>query len=263
MQTTIWSILTLMLMAGVARAELKTENVEYKDGDVVLQGYLAYDDKIDGKKPGILVVHEWWGLNDYAKGRAEQLAKLGYVAFALDMYGKGVVAKDPQEAGKLAGAVKGNPELMRRRAALALSLLKSNTRVDPTKTAIMGYCFGGTVALELARSGADIAGAVSFHGDLATQKPADASTLKAKLLICHGADDPFVKPEEVLDFAQEMNSAMADYQIIVYSGAVHGFTNPNAGKAGLNGVAYNAKADKRSWEAMKQFYAEIFGPVEK
>jgi dienelactone hydrolase len=263
MRTITIATAVVLILTAFTRAELKTELVDYKDGDTTLQGYLAYDDKIDGKKPGILIVHEWWGLNDYPKSRAEQLAKMGYVAFALDMYGKGVSAGTPQEAGKLAGAVKGNPELLKRRANLGLAQLKANTRVDGSKIAMIGYCFGGSVSLEMARSGADLAGVVSFHGDLSTQSPAKQGMVKARILACHGADDPFVKPEAVMAFWQEMKAANANFQINIYSGAVHAFTNPNADKHNIEGIKYNEQADRRSWEAMKAFFDEIFGQAAK
>jgi len=245
----------LLLLAAAARAELKTEELEYKDGDAVLRGYLAYDDALEGKRPGVLIVHEWWGHDDYVRRRAEQVAKLGYVAFALDMYGKGVVAKTPQEAGPLAGKFRRD----RKRSAAGLAALAAHPRVDARRIAAMGYCFGGAVALELARSGADVKAVVSFHGSLATDRPADAATLKAKVLVCNGADDTFVSAEEIAAFEKEMREAKADYQIVHYGGAVHSFTNPDADKRGMKGVAYNAAADRRSWELMRAFFLEVFG----
>jgi len=253
----------LLLAAAGARAEIRSEPIDYKQGDANFQGILYYDDKISAKRPVVLVVHEWWGLNDYAKSRAEQIARLGYIGFAVDMYGKGVRAANVDEAGKMSGAVKANRPLLRARISAALDAIKSNTRVDPGKIAIMGYCFGGTVSLELARSGAPIAGAVSFHGALATPNPADAKNIKCKILVCHGGDDPFVPPTELQDFQKEMQSAKVNYQINIYGGAVHTFTNPDAAKAGLQGVAYNEQADKRSWEAMKDFFVEVLGPPGK
>jgi dienelactone hydrolase len=251
-------LLLPLLFAAVARAGLHTEAIEYKHGDTVLEGYLAYDDATTGKRPGVLVVHEWYGHNPYARKRAEQLARLGYVAFALDMYGKGVLAKNPDEAGKLAATYKNDRKLMRARARAGLDVLLKQPQVDPKRVAAIGYCFGGTTALELARDGADIAGVVSFHGGLSTPTPDDARNIKAKVLALHGADDPFVKPEEVAAFEEEMRKGGVDWELVKYGDAVHSFTNPQAGTDKSRGAAYNEKADHRSWEAMKAFFSEIF-----
>ena len=186
------------ILAGAAGAgaAVKTEDVRYKVGDTEFHGFLAYDDAATDKRPGVLVAPEWWGLNDYAKGRAKQLAGLGYVALAMDPYGGGKIAADPNEAGTWAGALKKDPKTLRERAGAALDLLKKNEHVDPSKVAAIGYCFGGTTVLELARGGADLAGVVTFHGALATPEPAEKGKIKAQLLIEHGGDDPFVPPEE-------------------------------------------------------------------
>jgi dienelactone hydrolase len=250
----------LMVVTSFGGAAVKTENITYKQGDTELQGYLAYDDNMKDKRPGVLVVPEWWGLNEYPKSRAEQLAKLGYVAFAADMYGKGKVTEDPKQAGQWAGELRGNRQLMRERALAALDELKKNQRVDSSKIAAIGYCFGGTTVLELARGGADLAGVVSFHGGLDSAPGMEAKTVKPKVLVLHGADDPMATETQVSAFQKEMKSAKADWQTIIYSGAVHGFTNPKNGAGALGGaVAYNEKADKRSWQAMQDFFAEIFG----
>jgi dienelactone hydrolase len=209
-----------------------------------------------------VIVHEWTGHNKYVRRRAEQLAQLGYVAFALDMYGKGVLAKDSTEAAKLATPFKADRALMRKRANAGLDVLKKNERVDTTHLAAMGYCFGGTTVLELARGGADLVGVVSFHGDLDTPKPEDAKNIKGKVLALHGADDPLVKPEVVTKFEDEMRKAKVDWELVKYGGAVHSFTNPDAGNDPSKGAAYNAEADARSWQAMKDFFAEIF-PIRK
>jgi dienelactone hydrolase len=260
--------MTLMLAAagclGAVRAlaadpKIKTETVEYKDGAAVLKGYLAYDESIKGKRPGVLVFSEWYGLNDYAKSRARQLAELGYVALAADVYGEGKVAKTPAEAAALTGEFRKDRKLLRSRGAAALATLKANPLVDADKTAAIGYCFGGTAVLELARSGAELGGVVSFHGGLDTPDPADAKNIKCKVLICHGAIDPHVDAAQVAAFAKEMTDAGVDWQMIYYAGAVHAFTNPASGDNMASGVAYNEKADRRSWAAMKQFFAEIFG----
>jgi dienelactone hydrolase len=234
--------------------------VAYKDGNTALEGCLVYDDAVKGPQPLVLVVHEWWGLNDYAKGRARQLAELGYVAFAVDMYGKGVLAKDSKEAGALAGKLRSDRPAMRKRILAALEAVKSNARVDPRRIGAIGYCFGGTVALELARSGADVACVVSFHGGLEAQNPADGKNIQCKVLVLTGADDRSVPTTQIAAFEEEMRQAKADYQIVLYGGAVHAFTNPASGSDPSTNVAYNAAADRRSWRAMRDFFAEVFSP---
>ncbi len=255
-----WLVMAAMTMAATARAQLHTETIEYKDGDTVLKGYLAdASPQLSKKRPGVLVVPEWWGLNDYARRRAEMLAQLGYVAFAVDMYGNGFTTTSPDEAGKRAGQFRGNDRApARRRMQAALDTLLKRPQVDPKRVAAIGYCFGGTCALELARSGAEIAGVVSFHGGLSTPNPADARNIKGKVLVCHGGNDTFESPEEVAAFQKEMREANVDWEMNVYGGAVHSFTNPNADKFGIPGIAYNERADKRSWQAMQDFFAEIF-----
>lgn len=250
--------LLALLFSSTAISQIQTEVVEYKQDKAVLEGYTAYDKSIKGPRPGVLVVHEWYGLNDYAKKRAEQLAKLGYIALAVDMYGKGIRPKTPEECGVQSGIYRKDRALMRARVKAALEELKKNKLVDPKRIAAIGYCFGGSVVLELARSGADIAGVVSFHGGLDTPNPEDAKNIKCKVLVCHGGDDPFVKMSDFMTFQEEMKNAKVDYQLIVYGGAVHSFTNPDAGNDPSKGAAYNPSADKRSWEAMKQFFGEIF-----
>lgn len=248
----------LLFLAADAGAAVRTDVVEYRHGETVLEGYLAWDDALAGKRPGVLVVHEWMGLNAYAKRRAEQLAGLGYVAFALDMYGKGVRARDTKEAAALAGKYRGDRALMRARAAAGLDVLKSNPMTDPARVGAVGYCFGGTTVLELARSGAPVAGVVSFHGGLDTPTPEDARNIKGKVLALHGADDPFAPAAQVTAFEEEMRKGGVDWQLVAYGGAVHGFTNPDNGTDGSKGLAYNEKADRRSWEAMKDFFVEVF-----
>jgi dienelactone hydrolase len=241
-----------------ATAAIKTETVEYKHGDVVLEGYLAYDDAITGKRPGVLVVHEWKGLGAHAKHSAEELARLGYVAFAVDMYGKGVRPQTNQEAAAEAGKYKNDRALMRARINTGLDQLKSYSTVDPQRIAAIGYCFGGTTVLELARSGADVAGVVSFHGGLDSPAPADGKNIKAKVLVLHGADDPYVPAADIAAFQDELRKAGVDWRMIYYGGAVHSFTNPEAGTDNSKGAAYNERAANRSWEAMKAFFVEIF-----
>ena len=256
----IFCMLISVLLSTSAYAKIQSKAIEYKDGDAVLEGYLVYDDAIKGKAPGVLVVHEWMGLGAYEKGRAEQLAALGYVAFAADIYGKGIRPKDGKEAGEFAGKYRsGDRKVLRSRVNAALDVFKKQPMVDTTKTAAIGYCFGGTTVLELARSGADTLGVVSFHGGLATSMPTDAKNIKGRVLALHGGDDPFVKAEEVLAFQDEMRKAGVDWQFVSYGNAVHSFSNPAAGNDNSKGAAYNEKADKRSWEAMRKFFKEIFG----
>jgi dienelactone hydrolase len=250
--------LAAIVLAGDAAAGIHKETVEYSHGETVLRGYICYDDAFEGKRPGVMVVHEWWGLNDYAKRRAEQLAGLGYIAFAADMYGNGKTAATSEEAGKLVTPFRKDRKLMRDRAMAGLEVLRKHELTDKKRLAAIGYCFGGGTVLELARSGADISGVVSFHGSLDNPNPEDAKNIKAKVLVLHGAEDRSVKIEDVVSFWKEMNKTDADWQLNIYSGSAHGFTNPAAGSDPSKGVAYNEKADLRSWEAMKMFLSEIF-----
>lgn len=256
-------VLASVVLSGVAtmvRGEIKTETVKYKAGAVEAQGYLAFDDKVAGKRPGVLIVPEWWGLNDYGKSRAKQLADLGYVAFVADMYGNGLVTEDPKQAGQWAGGLKtGDRKELRIRVQAALDQLKSNPNVDADRTAAIGYCFGGTTVLELARSGAAVNAVVSFHGDLSIAQPAEPGQVKAKVLICHGADDGFEPPAQIEAFQAEMRKAHVDWEMNSYGNAVHSFTNPGADKHGIPGIAYNKEADHRSWRAMIGLFNEVFG----
>lgn len=256
--TYLLSLLLILVTAVNARAQLRTAVVEYRHGDTVLEGYLAYDEAVKGKRPGVLVAHEWMGLVPYTRMRTEQLAELGYIAFAIDMYGKGVRPKDRQEAAAQTKIYRSDRQLMRSRARAGLEALWKHAFTDTKRIAAIGYCFGGGTALELARSGADLAGAVSFHGSLDTPNPEDARNIRGKVLVLHGADDPAVPGEQVLAFQDEMRKAGVDWQMVIYGGAVHSFTNPEAGADKSRGSAYDEKADRRSWEAMKLFFAEIF-----
>ncbi|QDV71571.1 Dienelactone hydrolase family protein [Rosistilla carotiformis] len=242
-----------------ATAEVQTKTVQYTDGDVTLEGFVAWDpEKAEANAPGVLVVHQWMGLTDYEKGRCKQLAELGYVAFAADIYGKGIRPDNRQDAAKQAGIYKNDRDLYRRRLNLGLDQLLKIESVSADKVAAIGYCFGGTGALELARSGAKIGGVVSFHGGLDSPTPADGKNIGAKLLICHGADDPFVPAADIEAFKAELNAADVDWQMVYYSGAVHSFTQPMAGNDNSAGAAYNPRADKRSWNAMRVFFTELF-----
>jgi dienelactone hydrolase len=249
----------LVLAAVTAQATVVTKEVRYKDGDATLVGFLAYD---DAKRltAGVLIVPQWMGLTDYEKGRARQLAGLGYVAFCADVYGDGHVAVDTKEAGQLAGKFRsGDRSLFRSRLKAALAALRASPTVDPSRFAAIGYCFGGTGVLELARSGADVQGVVSFHGGLDSPNPADGKNIKAKVLILHGADDPYTPKPDIAALEQELKAGGVDYQFVFYSGAVHAFTQPLAGNDPSKGAAYNERADKRSWIAMLDFFREIFG----
>jgi dienelactone hydrolase len=246
-----------ILCALASRAAIKTEVVTYKDGDTTLEGFLAYDDTVAGKRPAVLVVHQWKGLTDYEKKRCEMLAQLGYLAFAVDVYGKGVRPATTQEAGAQAGKFKSDRALLRQRLNAGLEWLRKNERVDPRRIAAIGYCFGGTAVIELARSGADVAGVVSFHGGLDSPKPADGKNIKCRVLALHGADDPFEPEADLAAFEAEMRGAGVDWQLVKYGGAVHSFTDWNATGA-MKGAQYNERADKRSWAAMKEFLAECF-----
>ncbi len=249
--------------AGLLNAKIVTKPVPYEHAGVKLEGWLAYDDEKAtnaAPAPGVLVLPEWWGLTEYPKSRAEQLAKLGYVAFAADMYGAGVTTTDPKKAGELAGQFYGKP-LMAERAQAGLDQLLATGLVDKARVAAIGYCFGGATAQVLAYSGAPLAGMVSFHGSLVPASAEAAAKNHAKFLICHGAVDGFIKPEEIAAFQKSMDDGKFDYQFISYSGAVHAFSNPAAtkiGKAAGIPIAYNAAADRRSWAHMRSFFSEIF-----
>jgi len=251
-------------MDVVPRIETKT--ISYQDGDAKLEGFLAFDRTQTATLllPGVIIVPEWWGVNEYVKERARQIAKLGYVAFVVDMYGAGKITTDAKQAGEWAGQFYGKP-LMASRAKAGLDQLLATKLVDAAKIGAIGYCFGGSTVLALAFSGAPVAGVVSFHGGL-IPVPADAaSKTQAKFLICHGALDPMVKPDAVQGFMKSMNDAKFDYQFIAYSGALHAFSNPDADrmaeKNGMVGmIGYNAEADHRSFAAMQAFFAEIFNP---
>jgi len=254
-------VITLVVFAGQGNATVVGKEVSYNEGDTVLKGYLAYDDSIKGKRPGILVVHEWWGHNEYARKRARMLAEEGYTALAVDMYGDGKLADHPDSAGKFAGMVTSNMPMMKARFLAAEKTLKSQPTVDNKKIAAIGYCFGGGVVLNMARTGMDINAVVSFHGSLDAKIPVSKGKIKAEVLVLHGADDPFVKPEAIKAFKQEMNDANVSYRFISYPETKHSFTNPDADAFGQKfslPLAYNANADKQSWQEMLNLFKKVF-----
>lgn len=240
---------------------ITADTVTYRAGDTTLRGYLAVDEGKQGKRPAVLVVHEWWGLNDYIRGRARQLAELGYTALAVDMYGDGKTGDDPASAGKLMNAALGDRSALEARFKAGVELVSSQATVDASKIGAIGYCFGGAVVLHAARIGLPLCGVVSFHGSLGSfHKPAPGS-VKAKVLVLHGGADSLVPDEQIAAFEQEMEDAKADYRFVTYEGALHGYTNPEAtGNGEQYGMplAYDAEADRKSWEDMKQFFAEVF-----
>lgn len=254
-----------VLAAVPALAGVKTERVEYKVGDKAFEGVLAYDDQVGPgeKRPGVLVCPEWWGCNGYAESRARKIAELGYVAFAVDMYGKGRTTSDPKQAAEWSAEVMGDPQTLADRAAAGLRVLAERPRVNAGRLAVIGYCMGGTVALELARSGRphteSLRAVVAFHAStIAAKDPATNANIKGSVLVCTGADDGFVKPGQIDLFERQMREAKIDYQVAIYGGAVHSFTNPDADKYGLPGVKYNIAADERSWAAMSFLLRKMF-----
>ena len=246
----------LMLLAALPQDAIRSQAVDYKHGDVELQGFLAYDKNVKGKRPGVLIVHEWKGLGDYAKERAKQIARLGYVAFAVDMYGKGVFAKDHAEAGQLSGAFFKDRALMRDRVKIAYDVLAKHERCDATKIAAMGYCFGGTTVLEMARGGFEVKVVGSFHGNMSAPTAAEAGKVKAKVAVFHGADDKWVGDVEA--FKKEMADAKVDLKFHAFEGAVHSFTVKDAGDDASKGMAYSEKADKESWDLWVKYLEEAF-----
>jgi len=255
-------MLVLLLALQTVHAAVKGEEVQYKSGNTVLKGYLAWDDAVKGKRPGVLVVHEWWGHNEYARKRARLLAELGYTALALDMYGDGLQAHHPDDAGKFSGEVRKNLTLTKQRFDAAQQVLKEHPTVDAKNIAAIGYCFGGTIVLEMALEGEDLKGVASFHGGLDIDQPTKAGKVKARILILTGEADPFVPAAQVEAFKKELEAAKANYRVVVYPGAKHSFTNPDADKFAqqfnMPALAYNAVADNESWVEMQTFFKQIF-----
>lgn len=253
--------LALAAFAGAAGAAVVGEEVTYDVDGVTLTGYIAWDDSIEGERPGVLIVHEWWGHNDYVRMRADMLAQMGYTAMALDMYGDGKVATHPEDAQKFMQEVFANMEAGKKRFIAAREILESHDTTDDERTAAIGYCFGGNVVLQMARQGMDLDGVASFHGNLSTQNPAGPGDIESRILVLHGADDSLVPAEQVDAFKSEMEAAGADMKFIAYEGAMHSFTNPGAtavGEANNMPLAYNEEADRQSWAELETFLGEIF-----
>lgn len=246
---------------AIAGENIEGQIVTYSAGGVTMKGYLAFNPNIKGKRPGVLVVHEWWGLNKYARHRARMLAALGYTALAVDMYGNGKQATHPEDAQKFSAELMNNFDTAKGRFLAALKYLKIRKNVDAQKIAAIGYCFGGGIVLNMARQGVDLKGVASFHGSLVPVKPAEPGVVKAKILVLHGTDDKFTTKEQIQSFHREMKSAGADFKFISYPGAMHSFTNPDADKYAKKfnlPLGYNAMADKKSWSEMKKFLKVIF-----
>jgi len=236
---------------------MQNQKIEYQDENITLEGYLAYNSKISGKRPLILIVHDWSGCNEFAQKKAEAIAELGYVGFAIDMFGKGKLGKTKEEKSQLIKPFMENRKLLRQRIIAAFTIAQKLEIVDTQRIAVMGFCFGGLCALDLARTGANIRGAVSFHGLLGTPANITQASIKAKILALHGHDDPMVPPEQVLAFQKEMTAASADWQMHIYGNTMHAFMNPVANDPDF-GTVYNKSAETRAWQAMKNFFAEIF-----
>jgi dienelactone hydrolase len=257
------ALVLISAVAGSALAEpnIKGKEVSYRSGTTVMKGYLAYDKTIKGKRPGILIVHEWWGHNEYVRKRARMLAEMGYAALAVDMYGDGKQAMHPDDAGKFSSELMKNFDVAEARFTAAMDFLKKQHAVDPGEIAGIGYCFGGGVVLNMARQGIDLKGVASFHGGLAAVKPAQPGAVKAKILVLHGEDDKFTTAAQIDAFRKEMKDAGADFQFITYPGAMHSFTNPDAdtyAKKFNLPLGYNAEADRKSWEELGKFLERIF-----
>lgn len=261
---TLSSILPALLAValGPAQATVQTRTVQYSVNNERYTGYVAWDDSINGERPGVLVVHEWWGHGDYVRRRARQIAKLGYTGFALDMYGDGKRADHPDQAKEFMQAVKSDMDAAEQRFRAAKELLESHATVDPDRIAAQGYCFGGGIVLAMARRGIDLDGVVSFHGGLGTDNPAEQGEVEAAVRVHTGGADPLVPADQVAAFVEEMAKAGVDYGVRSYPGAKHSFTNPSADDYAADHdlpVAYDAQADRRSWQATRAFYRELFG----
>lgn len=249
----------LLMVVASAEAAVQTKLVTYKHGDLDCHGFLAWDDAIEGLRPGVLVVHEWWGLDAYAKRRTEMLAKLGYVAFAADMYGEGKTVTHPKDAGEMAGRVRANVDDWRQRGLAALDVLKSQPQCDKSKLAAIGYCFGGSTVQQLAFAGTDLQAVASFHGGLVQPTPEQVKATKAEILICNGADDSFIPAAAIKSFREALDKGAAKYEFISYPGARHSFTVPEADSHGIDGLKYNKEADEKSWADMRKLFKAKLG----
>ncbi|HOE95721.1 MAG TPA: dienelactone hydrolase family protein [Candidatus Sumerlaeota bacterium] len=257
MHRTCLALLGLLTLSGAARAAIHAETVEYQDGETKLVGYLAYDDAMEGPRPGVIVVHEWWGLGEHVRTSAQNLARMGYAALAIDMYGEGRLTDDPREARELSSQFKNDPALARARFEAGMKVLREHAACDPERIAAIGYCFGGTVVLSMARQGLDLDGVVSFHGGLSGIAPAAGDAIKAAILVLHGGDDPAVPPADLTAYIEGLKAAGADWEVVIYGGAVHSFTNPQAD--GSNpGSKYHPEVAGRAWGAMRDFLARVF-----
>lgn len=257
----IFTAVVLALCAVPLHAAVVGEEVTYRAGDTEMKGYLAWDDAVQGPRPAVLVVHEWWGHNAYARKRARMLAELGYTALAVDMFGDGKTADHPDEAGRFTAAVNANLDERRARFLAAKAVLERHPTVAPDATAAIGYCFGGGVVLAMAREGVDLKAVASFHGAIAAKQLARPGQVKARILVLNGADDPMVNAQQIEVFHQEMSAAGVDYRFINYPGARHGFTNPEADAFGQRfgmPLAYNAEADAQSWAELEAFLHDTF-----
>lgn len=254
----VFLFIGFFMVSTNSEAKVQVQTVPYKHGEEVLEGVIAWDDSIKAKRPGILVVHEWWGLNAYARKRAEQLAELGYVAFAVDMYGRGKVTDHGEQASQWAKQVTMNLELWQQRALEGLKVLQTYPQVDSTKLAAIGYCFGGATVMQLIYASAPVKGVVSFHGSLPLPPSSQPIKTTAKIFIAHGEADPFLTADHIAKFKTALDQAGLDWQMAIYGGAQHSFTNPFANRYGVKGVQYNENADRRSWNHMQLFFEEIF-----
>ena len=251
--------LAALLSAAAAQAKVVGKTIDYEQGGEKLKGYLAYDDAKSGPRPGVLVIHEWWGLNDYIKHRAEQLAQMGYVAFAADMYGGAKTTRDPKQAQEWMTAAVQAPGLLAARSKASLDILRQQPQTDKKHLAAIGFCFGGGTVLQLAYSGEPLDGVVTFHGSLAAPDETQAKQIRTSIVILHGAEDGFVKPETIESVRKSLDAAKVDWYMVSYANAVHAFTNPDADSFHIPGIGYNEKAAKRSWEEMQRFFNEKFG----
>ncbi len=255
-------LLTMLLVGSPVSAEVRSETIDYRQGDTDLQGILFWDDSFGGRRPGILVVHEWWGLNDYIKNRARMLAQLGYVAFAADMYGGGKTTEHGETAKEWMEQITANQAQWQARALAGLEQLRSHRLVDSGELAAIGYCFGGTTVLQLAYAGSDVNGVVSFHGSLPIPAPQHYDRISARILATVGSEDSFIPPEQRIQFGQALDEADADWHLVVHGGARHAFTNPGAGAFGIENLQYDEAADRRSWQHMQLFFDELFARQE-